>query len=51
MAVTETELTEALKRAATLMSPEGQRRIDFASKQNQNNYDSNGDYQKTIQFI
>jgi hypothetical protein len=46
MAVTETELTEALKRAATLMSPEGQRRIDFASKQNQNNYDSNGDYQK-----
>ena len=36
MAVTEMELNEALSRAAALMSPEGQRQIEFAGRQNRN---------------
>jgi hypothetical protein len=44
MPVTEMELNEALSRAASLMSPEGQRQIDFAGRQNRNNYDDDGGY-------
>lgn len=44
MAVTEKELNEALSRAANLMSPEGQRRIEFASRNNINNFDEDGNY-------
>lgn len=44
MAVTEMELNEALSRAASLMSPEGQRRIEFASRNNANNFDENGNF-------
>lgn len=44
MAITETELNEALSRAAALMSPEGQRQIEFAGKQNRNSYDGDGGY-------
>lgn len=44
MAVSETELNEALNRAALLMSPEGQRKIEFAGRQNRNNYDEDGNY-------
>lgn len=44
MAITETELNEALSRAAALMSPEGQRQIEFAGKQNRNSYDGDGSY-------
>lgn len=48
MAVTETELNEALKRAATLMSPEGQRRIEHASRANSKHFNSEGDYTAPI---
>lgn len=44
MAVTEMELNEALSRAASLMSPEGQRQIEFAGRQNRNSYDVDGGY-------
>jgi hypothetical protein len=44
MAVTEQELNEALGRAAALMSPEGQRQIEFAGRQNANSYNSDGDF-------
>lgn len=44
MAVTEMELNEALSRAAALMSPEGQRQIEFAGRQNRNSYDGDGGY-------
>lgn len=44
MAVTEMELNEALSRAASLMSPEGQAQIEFAGRQNRNSYDGNGGY-------
>lgn len=44
MAVTEQELNEALNRAASLMSNEGQRRIEIASKQNVNNFDNEGTF-------
>lgn len=44
MPVTEMELNEALSRAASLMSPEGQRQIDFAERQNRNSYDGDGSY-------
>lgn len=44
MAVTEMELNEALSRAASLMSPEGQRQIEYAGRQNRNNYDGDGGY-------
>lgn len=46
MAVSEQELNEALNRAAALMSPEGQRQIEFAGRQNANSYDSDGNYTK-----
>jgi hypothetical protein len=38
------ELNEALSRAAALMSPEGQRQIEFAGRQNRNSYDGDGGY-------
>jgi hypothetical protein len=44
MAVSEQELNEALSRAASLMSPEGQRQIEFAGRQNRNNYGEDGSY-------
>lgn len=44
MAVTEMELNEALSRAASLMSPEGQRRIEASSRANKTNFNSEGDY-------
>lgn len=44
MPVTEMELNEALSRAASLMSPEGQRQIEFAGKQNRNSYNDDGGY-------
>jgi hypothetical protein len=44
MAVTEMELNEALSRAASLMSPEGQRQIEYAGRQNRNNYDDDGGF-------
>jgi hypothetical protein len=44
MAVTEMELNEALSRAASLMSPEGQRQIEYAGRQNRNSYDIDGGY-------
>lgn len=44
MAVTEMELNEALKRASSLMSPEGQRRINESSRANKNNFSVEGDY-------
>lgn len=44
MAVTEQELNEALGRAAALMSPEGQRQIEFAGRQNANSYNMDGDF-------
>lgn len=44
MAVTEMELNEALSRAASLMSPEGQRQIEYAGRQNRNSYDGDGGY-------
>lgn len=46
MAVSEQELNEALNRAAALMSPEGQRQIEFAGRQNANSYDLDGNYTK-----
>ena len=44
MPVTEMELNEALSRAAVLMSPEGQRKINAASRNNSGNFNSDGDY-------
>ena len=44
MPVTEMELNEALSRAASLMSPEGQRQIEYAGRQNRNSYDGDGGY-------
>lgn len=44
MAVTEQELNEALGRAAALMSPEGQRQIEFAGRQNANSYNMDGEF-------
>lgn len=44
MAVTETELNEALSRAALLMSPHGQQAINAASKRNANNFGVDGSY-------
>ena len=44
MAVSEQELNEALSRAAALMSPEGQRQIEFAGRQNANSYNMDGDF-------
>lgn len=44
MAVSEKELNEALNRAALLMSPEGQQKIEFAGRQNRNNYDEDRNY-------
>lgn len=44
MAVTETELNEALSRAALLMSPHGQQAINAASKRNANNFGADGSY-------
>lgn len=44
MAVTEMELNEALSRAAALMSPEGQRKIDMAKKMNNGNFDDDGGF-------
>ena len=44
MAVTEMELNEALSRAASLMSPEGQRRIEASSRANKGNFTNDGDY-------
>ena len=44
MAVTEMELNEALSRAANLMSPEGQRRIEASSRANKGNFTNEGDY-------
>lgn len=44
MAVTEMELNEALSRAASLMSPEGQRQIEFAGRQNRNSYGEDGSF-------
>ncbi len=50
MALTKNELNEALDRAKYLMSPEGQRQIDFAGKANVNNFDINGDFKQTQSF-
>jgi hypothetical protein len=47
MAVTEHELNEALNRAAALMSPEGQRQIEFAKRQNHASFDGDGNYTRT----
>jgi hypothetical protein len=44
MAVTEMELNEALTRAASLMSPEGQRRIEASSRANKGHFTNDGDY-------
>ena len=44
MVTSENNLNEALKRAALLMSPEGQRKIDSVRKQNNNTYTNEGDY-------
>ena len=44
MAVTEMELNEALTRAASLMSPEGQRRIEASQRANRGNFTNEGDY-------
>ena len=44
MAVSEMELNEALTRAASLMSPEGQRRIEASSRANKGNFSGEGDY-------
>lgn len=44
MAVSEMELNEVLSRAAKLMSPEGQARIEHASRANINNFGSEGDF-------
>jgi hypothetical protein len=44
MPVTEMELNEALNRAAALMSPEGQRRIEYADRRNKTNYNMEGDF-------
>ena len=44
MPVTEMELNEALSRAAVLMSPEGQRKINAASRNNSGNFNNDGDY-------
>ena len=38
------ELNEALSRAASLMSPQGQQTINYASKMNAGNFDSDGGY-------
>lgn len=46
MAMTEMELNEALNRASALMSPEGQREIDKAIKQNSNNFTKDGNYRQ-----
>ena len=44
MAVTEMELNEALNRAASLMSPQGQQAINYASKMNAGKFDNDGGY-------
>lgn len=44
MPVTEMELNEALNRAASLMSPEGQRRIEYADRRNKANYNMEGEF-------
>lgn len=40
------DLTESLKRAAYLMSPEGQKQVDFARKQNAKRYNSDGVFEQ-----
>lgn len=40
MAVSEQQLSEVLSRASRLMSPEGQRQIDFARNQNRHNFNA-----------
>ncbi len=48
MAITETELSKALSRASLLMSSEGQKQIDAASKQTNNRISRDVDYQDKI---
>lgn len=44
MPISENELKEALNRASSLMSKEGQQRINTAAKMNSNNYDNDGGF-------
>lgn len=44
MAVTEMELNEALSRAANLMTPDGQRRIEASRQANRGNFTDDGNY-------
>ena len=48
MAVSEMELNEVLNRAAKLMTPEGQAKIENASRANAGNFDSEGGYTKPV---
>ena len=46
MPISENELKEALNRASSLMSKEGQQRINTAAKMNSNNYDNDGGFRQ-----
>lgn len=44
MAISEIEMSDVLKRAAALMSPEGEQQIEYARKMNRNSFDEEGGY-------
>lgn len=44
MAISEMEMSDVLKRAAALMSPEGEQQIEYARKMNRNSFDEEGGY-------
>lgn len=49
MPITENQLNEALNRAAALMTPEGQSKIQNAGKKNINNFNEYGDYIQPVE--
>lgn len=49
MPITENQLNEALNRAAALMTPEGQSKIQNAGKKNINNFNEYGDYIQSVE--
>lgn len=49
MPISEMELKEALKRASSLMTEEGQRKINNVAKMNNGNFDNNGDFTQPIE--
>ena len=44
MAISEMEMSDVLKRAAALMSPEGEQQIEYARKMNRNSFNEEGGY-------